>query len=194
MDIVKGNIVAEKTGTSDDSSSYGTTVGGLVGRLEHTGELYHCTVSGDYLNIISKSPENKTSVGGIVGTDIGPYHKDVVSLNGCSFDGNRTSTILLQVTADDGVDKWNALGGVVGYGNYRIENCSARGVTLSNQTENVEKSYAGGICGLYNNYGFWAYKTYFMPRPKGIYDCTTEDVVFDTTEIVKTGDQYAFAQ
>ena len=194
VNITNGNIVAEKTGETDRDSVYGTTVGGFIGRLEHTGELYDCSVTGNFLNIISKSPENKSTAGGIVGTDIGPYHREVISLNKCSFNGNGTSTIAIDVTADGAVDKWNALGGIVGYGNYIIKDCAAKGITLINQSTGVDKCYVGGICGLYNNYGFWATKTYFIPQPHEIRGCSASDIVLDTTENVKIGEIFAFAQ
>ncbi len=188
VDISKGNITAQKTGTSDNSK-YGTNSGGIIGRLEHTGELYLCNVKGDYLNIISKSPENFSTAGGIVGWDVGPYHRDVISINACSFDGCETSKIILDIYSDNSKKIWNALGGVAGVSNYQIANCSVQNVILENCSKKVEKCYAGGICGIFGNKsGLWTNNEYFTPKKPDIINCMSKNLVFNTTSNVKANE------
>lgn len=172
VDISKGNIIAQKTGQTD-IGTFGTNAGGIIGRLEHTGELFNCNVNGNDLNIISKSPENYSTVGGICGYDMGPYHKDVISLNHCSINGNGTSKIILEITADASINKWNALGGIAGCSSYLISDCAVYDITLENTSENVDKIYVGGICGIMNSSSFWSSKTYFTPSQiSGLANCS----------------------
>lgn len=182
VDITKGNIVAQKTGTTD-SATYGSNAGGIIGRLEHTGELNNCHVTGNYLNILSKSPENYSTAGGIVGYDVGPYHRDVISVNGCSVNGNGTTKIILEIKADQSINKWNALGGIAGGSSYHIKDCSVNDVTLVNQSQNVDKMFIGNICGIFNREVFWSSKTYFTPtRESGLKNCTYNNVLCDAAE------------
>ncbi len=190
VEITNGNIVAEKRGSTDDARG-GTNVGGIIGRLEHTGELYRCDVLGNNLNIISRSPENYSSAGGIVGWDMGPYHRDVISINACSFDGGGTSKIISDISADDTKDIWNITGGIVGYGAYQIKDCAVENVTLENRSEKVTKCYVGGICGIFNNKsGFWTNNEFFTPGTPEIINCKSSKLTFNTTSNVKTNEVY----
>lgn len=183
VEISKGNIIAQKTGETD-YYTYGTTVGGFVGRLGHTNELFNCTVNGDYLNIIARSPENLCFAGGIAGYDAGPWHKEVISLDHCSINGNGTSTVTLEITPDKTVEKWNALGGIVGCGSYVIADCSVEGITLVNTSPSMKRMYVGGICGIIDYSDFWNRKTYFTPSSySGLRDCSAYDLQFDTARI-----------
>ncbi|MBE6749953.1 MAG: hypothetical protein E7560_02165 [Ruminococcaceae bacterium] len=194
VDIIKGNITAMKTGQTD-STKKGTQSGGIIGRLEHTGEVNNCKVKGDYLNIISKSPENYNSAGGIVGIDVGPYHKNIATINNCSFEGNNTSNIIVETICDDTINKYSSVGGIAGYGTYKINNCSVKNVTIIAKTLNVEKCYAGKIAGLFvEKSGLFASKTYFVPATPQISNCTTDNVVFDVTSNTLIGETKGFSQ
>lgn len=188
--ITNGNVKAEKRGTADDTVS-GTNAGGVIGRLEHTGELYYCGVSGNNMDIISRSPENLCSAGGIVGWDVGPYHRDVVSINTCRLDGGGTSKIVLDILDNTSKEMWNGLGGIAGVSAYRIENCIVENIILENRSENVKNCFAGEVCGVFNNVsGLWSKNEYFTPRLSDIIDCSTKKVNFDTTDNVMTSSVY----
>ncbi len=190
VEISNGNIVGEKRGTTDNAGG-GTNVGGIVGRLEHTGELYRCDVVGDNLNIISRSPENYSSAGGIVGWDVGPYHREVVSINACFFDGGGTSKIISDISPDDTKDIWNITGGIVGLGAYQIKDCVVKNVTLENLSQGVDRSYVGGICGIFNNKsGFWINNEFFTAGTPEVINCKTIDLTFNTAENVKKNNVY----
>ena len=190
VEIINGNIVAEKRGEADNAQG-GTNVGGVIGRLEHTGELYRCDVLGNNLNIISKSPENYSSAGGIVGWDMGPYHRDVISINACSFDGGGTSKIISDISEDNTKDIWNITGGIVGFGTYQIKDCNVKDVTLENRSDKVARCYVGGICGIFcNKSGFWTNNEFFTAGTPQIINCKSSKLTFNTTSNVKTNEQY----
>ena len=73
--------------------TFGTTIGGIIGRLEHTGNVKGCIVKGNNLKINAKSTEKEIYAGGIVGIDMGPNHKNLISIENCSFIGNNNFTI-----------------------------------------------------------------------------------------------------
>lgn len=194
VDIIKGNITAMKTGQTD-STKKGTQSGGIIGRLEHTGEVNNCKVKGDYLNIISKSPENYNSAGGIVGIDVGPYHKNIATINNCSFEGNNTSNIIVETICDDTINKYSSVGGIAGYGTYKINNCSVKNTTITAKALNVEKCYAGKIAGLFvEKNGLFASRAYFVPDTPEIYNCTTDNIIFDVTSNTQIGETKGFVQ
>jgi len=185
--VTKGNIIATKTGESDINSYYGTQTGGIVGRLEHTGELYNCNVTGDYLNIISKSPNNESNAGGIVGVDIGPYHRDVISINNCSFDGSGTSNVSLEITSDDDVVKYIGVGGIAGRSTYKIVGCSVKDTIITNKAEgNKYWPRAGSIVGFLADSSLWKNGTYFTPNisTSEITNCEASGITFDVSDNV----------
>lgn len=185
VSISNGNIVAEKTGTTD-TGTYGAQAGGIIGRLEHTGELCSCNVVGNSLTILARSAENYSTAGGIAGTDVGPYHKDIVSISNCSFAGNETSRIILDISADDTVNKWNALGGIVGYGAYQVVSCNVTDVALVNESVDVEKCFVGGIGGIFGKHsGFWQREEFFTPKEAGIRDSVPSNVSFNISRNVR---------
>ena len=164
--VTRGNIIAKKSGNDDSASTYGTQAGGIIGRNEHTSELNNCSVNGDYLNIISISPNNQTSAGGIAGIDIGPIHRNIITLNNCKFNGGNTSIIKVEITTGGNArGKYIGAGGIVGYGRYKIIGCEAKNVNIINLCEGVlNRTYSGEIVGYYDNsFRPWASGTYFTP-------------------------------
>ena len=187
VEITKGNIVAQKTGATD-SAQFGTQAGGIIGRLEHTGELNNCSVNGNYLNIISicenGDTDAGTTAGGIVGFDLGPYHRNITSLSNCSFDGNGTSVISVKNATGRPL-----VGGIAGYTGYKVAGCSAKNVTLKNVS--VNKGFAGSLFGRYGKIsGMWHETIYFTPDAPEIKDCTYENIIFDVTDNVEVGEIY----
>ena len=66
------------------------------------------------------------------------------------------------------------------------------GVTIENRSVGVKRTYAGGICGIYGKYnGFWRTGTYFSADPCEIYNCMTDNIIFDLSENVTMGEIYA---
>ena len=174
--IESGSICAEKTGLADVASSYGTQVGGIIGRLEHTGEVKNCSVVGNQLFIHSKSPNNQSNAGGIVGIDLGPYHKDVISINGCSFDGSGNSEICMEITSSDAVGtKPVCVGGIAGTSTYIVADCTAKDVLVTLRTPQLSNpTYCDGIVGNFiKTGGWWARKEFFTPRKPEIINCSS---------------------
>ncbi len=93
VDIKNGVLLAERDNENETIASYGSTIGGIIGRLEHTGNVKGCIVKGNNLKINAKSTEKEIYAGGIVGIDMGPNHKNLISIENCSFIGNNNSTI-----------------------------------------------------------------------------------------------------
>lgn len=177
--ITKGNIVSVKTGSSDVGSVFGTQAGGIIGRLEHTGEISGCSVIGDNLNILSRSPNNESSAGGIAGVDVGPWHRDINAINGCTFDGSGTSNIQVEVTSSDTIAKEKAVtvGGIVGNGTYIIADCSVKNTTITICASGISNgAYAGKLVGYMSDNEMWTMGTYFTPRAWGLLNCSTENV------------------
>lgn len=177
--ITKGNLVAAKTGTSDIGSVFGTQAGGIIGRLEHTGEISGCSVTGDGLQILSSSPNNESSAGGIVGVDVGPWHRDIVTIHDCTFDGSGTSNIQVEVTSTDVIakEKTVTVGGIVGNGTYIIADCSVKNTTITIYASGIANpAYAGRIVGYMSNNEMWTQGQYFTPRESEVLGCTTENV------------------
>jgi len=187
VNIENGDIIAEKNGEKD-SATYGTQAGGIIGRLEHTGEIYNCKVIGNNLNIISKSSENYSCAGGIVGWDVGPYHRNIIPINNCYFDGNGTSKIIIEITAGNEKNPWNALGGIAGRASYIVSDCYVKNVTLVNKSVEVEKCFVGRIAGLHiKSGGFFSSNKYFTMDPAEIKNCDYYQVRFDVSERIQTG-------
>lgn len=174
VSIQNGGIAAQKTGNTDLNSTYGTQAGGIVGRLEHTGALNNCKVIGDNLLILSQSPNNHSNAGGIVGIDLGPYHKDVASLNGCSIDGSGNSEICTKITSSDAVGtKPVCAGGIAGTSTYIVTECTAQNVLVTLHIPQLSNpTYCNAIVGNFiSNSGWWSRKEFFTPREPEIISC-----------------------
>ncbi len=185
VEITNGNIIAYKSGTDDTGHTFGAQAGGIIGRLEHTGEVTGCSVLGNSLNIIAKSPNNEIGAGGIVGQDVGAQQRDVASVSNCTFNGSGNSTILVETTYPSSTNGRASAGGILGCGYYRVENCTARGVTIKNIGEKNNNPYAGSIIGYFGgNYFRSTQKKYFTPRESGIYNCAAYDVLLDVSDNV----------
>lgn len=195
--VQNGSISAIKTGETD-VENYGTQAAGIIGRMEHTGEVTHCSVTGEHLTILSKCPNNVASAGGLVGIDMGAYHRDIDSINNSIFDGSGTSQIRLEITSSEDLERDRIIGagGIVGVGTYTMANCSVKNVTISNHSAGIENSsYIGELAGFFVlskpasfpvGIGInWTYKKYFKPRQSGFYNCTAENVTIEKTDNVQ---------
>ena len=179
VDITNGNIAAIKSGVLETHTGYGTQTGGIIGRLEHTGEVFNCHVHGNYLNILSQSPVNESNAGGIAGIDLGPYHQDITSLRQCTFDGHKTSQIQVFISsARKTGTKHVSVGGITGTGTYRIEDCNVKDVSIICKTPRITAPCNVGIyAGNYiTNSGWWTTGKYFTPRSPMITGCTETNV------------------
>lgn len=191
VEVTKGNVTAIKA-ADKDTGMYGTQVGGIIGRLEHTGELYNCSVIGNYLNITSKSANNYTyngtNAGGIAGYSMGPYHRNITPLNGCSFDGRGTSTISVENMNPEGKA---LVGGIAGYANYKAINCSVKDTTILNKSINTNNCAAGKLFGWFSsNAGLWTKGEFFSPDESEITDCNSENVILGVSNNVSTNETY----
>ena len=79
------------------TAKFGSTSWGVIGRLEHTGIINGCIVTGNNLDIIAESTERDIYSGGIVGYDMGPYHKNQISLVNNKVIGNGTTTVKVKL-------------------------------------------------------------------------------------------------
>lgn len=180
VSIERGRIYADKSG-STDTATYGVQVGGIIGRLEHTGEINSCSVTGRDLFIGARSPNNQSSAGGIVGIDLGPYHRNIISLNSCTFDGSGDSEICIEITSADAVgSKTVSVGGIAGTSTYIVANCTARNVTVSMIIPALSNpTYCSGLVGNYiKSWGWWAYKDYFTPYTPELRSCSSEGITW----------------
>ena len=185
VNITKGNITATQS-ESTASSTLGTAVGGIIGRMEHTGQLIKCDVTGDYLNITSSGPDNRHLVGGIAGNAYGPVHRDVTPLLNCHFDGTGTSTISTYVdTTNLKTDSHPVgVGGIAGLAAYQIYDCTVKDVLIINHSEGMAyDSFAGEIVGVWqaevNPNGN------FTAGPIEVGRCTSSGVTFDISDNVR---------
>ncbi len=197
VNVSKGNISAVKTG-EQDSATKGSAAGGIIGRMEHTAEVTGCSVTGDYLTILAESPNNVTAAGGIAGIDMGPYHRDIDTINSSHFDGSGTSQIKVKITTSDTLETSRVIGagGVVGVGSYIVSDCSVKNVTVANDSTDIGNptSYVGEIAGYIvlkkadyiKGIGYnWVYKTYFKPRTTGLFNCAAQSVVIEKSDNVQ---------
>ena len=160
--ILKGNIVAERRKENETASAYGAHVAGIVGRLEHTGRINDCTVIGD--NIMATANEKNNYIGGIVGANLGPFHKKKISLENNLVDGNNNST--LSSNFIEGNNAGNLyIGALAGSSFYVIKNNTVKnlsikvtGVTKQNKQINVS-NYIGDYRNVVNHLGSTKYFT-----------------------------------
>lgn len=197
VNVVNGTFIAEKT-KEDKLNKMSSTCGGIVGRLEHTGRIKDCTVTGNELNITSVSTGKEMYAGGIVGVDIGPWQKNVISLENTNFVGNGTSSISVQLIKGSLENKHIYSGGIAGATTYIMKNCSISGVTIYNKGSNTGDTCvaSGKLAGRFEiNTGMWKEKKYFIPDEiRGILNCTAKDVNIvvedNDSGVVSIGEQY----
>lgn len=196
VNITNGTIISERI-NEDSYDALGSTSGGIIGRMEHTGLIQNCTVDGNNLDIISKSTKSGIYAGGIVGIDIGPYHKNQISLQENKFIGNGTSSITVELIRGSMENSEIYAGGIAGETNYIMKNCSASGVTIFHKgvDTGVTKAAIGKLAGRFNlNTGLWTVGSYFVPETtRGIIGCKTTDVDINVednnSQIVSIGEE-----
>ena len=182
--ITKGNIAAN---ISEDkaSSTLGSAVGGIIGRMEHTGQLVGCKVTGSYLNITSSGPDNNHVIGGIAGNAYGPIHRGFTPILDCHFSGSGTSTIGLEIDATNIKEASHSVGvaGIAGLGAYQMYDCSVKDVLIINHSKGIQKDSRVG-----NFAAVWmanvASNALFTPEPSEIGRCTAFGVTFDISDNV----------
>lgn len=185
--ITKGNIVARQS-ESTASSYLGTAVGGIIGRMEHTGQLIDCKVTGNNLNIGATGPDNRHLVGGIAGNAYGPVHRNITPILHCHFEGSGNSTIYANVdTTNLKADSHPVgVGGIAGLAVYQIYDCTVKNVLIINHSEGMKTySFAGEIVGVWQ--ATVSPGDNFVPGPIEIGRCTYSGVKFDiSSNVVKT--------
>lgn len=142
VSISNGIIISQRLLENTTQASYGATSGGIIGRMEHTGTINGCTVTGNNLDIISESTESEIYSGGIVGVDVGPYHRKQISLLNNKFIGNNTSKITTKIISENGkTNKFIGSGGIAGSSTYIVTDCNVSGVIISNEGANAETDF-----------------------------------------------------
>lgn len=204
VDVKNGVLLAERDNENETIASYGSTIGGIIGRLEHTGNVKGCIVKGNNLKINAKSTEKEIYAGGIVGVDMGPTHKNLIPIENCSFIGNNNSTIELEVIEGTANNKNIFMGGIAGQSTYIMKNCNAEGVNLQyvGAHNQISRSAVGKITGYSasDRVGFWASTTYFTPdETRGVINCTSSNNVNITvngsdTSLILVGDEYGLRE
>ena len=204
VDVKNGVLLAERDNENETISSYGSTIGGIIGRLEHTGNVKGCTVKGNNLKINAKSTEKEIYAGGIVGVDMGPAHKNLISIENCSFIGNNNSTIELEVIKGTAKNQKIFMGGISGQSTYIMKNCNDEGVNLQyvGAHNQVSRSAVGKITGYSasDRVGFWASTTYFTPDEiRGVIGCTSSNnvkinVSGSDSSLILVGDEYGLKE
>jgi len=177
VDITNGNIIGQKTGNikTTTSSGLGSTVGGIIGRMEHTGEIIDCTVSGNNLHILAKSPHRVSWAGGIVGESIGAHHRNTIDVVNCHFDGSENSTIEVNVAIPDETIHNDAFAGGIAGSARRIEKSTVKNVTIINNSTSSGTKLIGHIVGKVLEVG----SAYVERVPKGIYDSSYSNIILE---------------
>ncbi|MBE7020674.1 MAG: S-layer homology domain-containing protein [Ruminococcaceae bacterium] len=180
VDVKNGSFVSERLESSVENTTYGSTVGGIIGRLEHTGRIADCVVNGESFDIIVRSTEKEIYAGGIVGVDIGPIHKKQVSLENNKVIGNGTTEIIAEIVKSDKPNSNIYLGGIAGNAGYQILNCETSGISLILNGRNIyeaQKVYMGKTAGEVTDVYVKSQKN-FEWDTCGIFDCKTDNVTF----------------
>ena len=195
VSIDNGRIIAQRTGENESVSTYGATVGGIAGRLEHTSKVQSCKVVGNNLDVIAESTEQKIYCGGIVGVDVGPNHRKIISLYDNEFVGNGTSNIEVKLIPGSATNTRIYVGGIVASGTYIIKDCNISGTTIKHTGTNANSlnAAASKIVAYFENTSAnssWKKQTYWTPDTEGVYNCTSENVTISVsgTGNVVTGD------
>lgn len=147
------NVNVEFNGTKSQITEYAYTsnVGGLVGVNNST--IQQCYTSGKLNHTKQNSlGTSKTYIGGLVGVNYGQINGESYLVNDKTFADKYTSLINIDASYinTNNVKTYNeivgdvAVGGVVGYNDYNVVNCSFDGTIKA--INNV-----GGIVGLNNN-------------------------------------------
>lgn len=198
VNITNGIIISQRLLENATEASFGATCGGIIGRLEHTGRISGCTVQGNNLDIIAASTEREMYSGGIVGCDIGPYHKNQISLEDNEVIGNNNTTVQVKVISENGMtNRYIGAGGIAGSSTYIVKDCVVNGTTIINEGSNSNSrvSAIGKIVGVYTTAkkdALWTRETYFEPNENiGILNCSSTNVTLSTdNNIVSTGEVY----
>ena len=183
--VKSGNIVSQRLETNDTVATYGATAGGICGRLEHTGRIYNCVVNGKKLNVIARSTENLVYAGGIVGVDIGPIHKDQISIEKNTFIGNGTSNVTLDLISSSGANKEVYVGGIAGKSTYILKDCKITGTDVNFNGTSSNITTANGIGKIVGNFddGLWNnpnQNMYFTPKTdRGVFNSKAENVTLN---------------
>lgn len=204
VDVKNGILLAERDNENETIATYGATIGGIIGRLEHTGNVKGCIVKGNNLKINAKSTEKGIYAGGIVGVDMGPNHKNIIPIENCSFIGNNNSTIELEVIEGTANNKNIFMGGISGQSTYIMKDCNVEGVNLQylGAHNQISRSAVGKITGYSasDRVGFWASTTYFTPdETRGVINCTSSNNLNITvngsdTSLILVGDEYGLRE
>lgn len=200
VNVTNGIMIAQRT-VEDDYNVFGSTCGGIIGRLEHTGLIKNCVVNGNNLNILAKSTKDEVYSGGIVGIDMGSYHKNQISLDNNKFLGNGTSNITVELVRGDKENSKICVGGIAGESAYIMKNCSVSGTNIYHKGANtgVTNAGIGKLAGRFGiTKGLWSTNAYFTPdTTKGILGCTTNNVTISVDDnnsgVVATGEEYGIA-
>lgn len=224
-----GGIVSRTEGTTDErinitncsinlenSKMYGIVpdyglIGGAVGNAKYT-DIYNTKVylKNSEIGMEAIQNANKTSsyvslgAGGIVGVDMGPAHKNLISIENCSFIGNNNSTIELKVIEGTANNKNIFMGGISGQSTYIMKDCNVEGVNLEyvGAHNQVSRSAVGKITGYSasDRVGFWASTIYFTPdETRGLINCTPSGNVNisingSDTSLILVGDAYGLRE
>lgn len=179
VDVKNGNFLSERMESSRDIAEHGATIGGIIGRMEHTGRIHNCVVNGENFDMILRSTEKHIYAGGIVGIDIGPVHKKQISLENNKVIGNGTTDIILEVIKSDNPNRNIYIGGIAGIGGYQIRDCDVSGLSLILNGNNIYEAnnvYMGKTAGYITDIYLKEYKM-FEWDDIGEFDCTVDNVI-----------------
>jgi len=197
VDITNGIIISQRLLENVTTAKFGSTSGGVIGRLEHTGIINGCIVTGNNLDIIAESTERDIYSGGIVGYDMGPYHKNQISLVNNKVIGNGTTTVKVKLISENGnSNRYIAAGGIAGCSTYIVKDCDVSGITISNIGSNSASKYSaiGNVVGWkrVSLTAQWSTNDYFEPSTEiGILNCTSQNVTLSAdNDVVATGEVY----
>ncbi len=178
VDVKNGSFISERVESSKESAAHGATIGGIIGRMEHTGRIHNCVVYGENFDMMLRSTEEHIYAGGIVGIDIGPVHKKKVSLENNKVIGNGTTDIILEIVKSDKPNGSVYVGGIVGIGGYQVLGCEASGISLILNGKNISEAdniYMGKISGFITDIYLKEYNMFEWDNV-GAYNCASSDV------------------
>ena len=202
VELKNAILISQREEEDTEEAAYGATTGGIVGRLEHTGQIKGCNVNSNNSKIIARSTGKEIYCGGIVGVDMGPYHRNVKSLENNKYSGNNTSSLELEVISGEQSNKLIGIGGLAGTSAYIAKNCKISGteINFKGATDEITASYIGKLIGRFNfeSYGLWNSGTYFNPdTERGAINCTINNVTInvegDGASKVFKGEIYAIS-
>ncbi len=178
INVLNGNILAERSNENDNASTYGVHIGGIIGRMEHTGRINNCKVIGNNLNISATGSEKNNYIGGLVGVSVGPIHKDKISLEDNLVDGNNTTTIKGKII--EGNNEENLyMGALSGNAYYIIKNNTVKNlnIELMDITQKNTNIYLSNYIGKYSQtVNFINNTEYFTPATPEIINATIDNI------------------